>query len=72
MNQMKERLEAINRMSRELYNLTEGKETISRSTAQTLQAVLDDMQDELDQIMNELTRPEGYDLKSDPLTKRQK
>lgn len=55
---MKERLEAINRMSKELYNLTEGKETISRSAAQTLQAVLDDMQDELDQIMNELTRPE--------------
>lgn len=55
---MKERLEAINRMSKEFYNLTEGKETISRSTAQTLQSILDDMQDELDQIMNELTRPE--------------
>lgn len=68
MNQMKERLEAINRMSKELHEMTEGKETISRSTAKNLQSVLDDMQDELDQIMNELTRPEGYDLKSDPLT----
>ena len=55
---MKERLEAINRMSKELHEMTEGKETISRSTAKTLQLVLDDMQDELDQIMNELTRPE--------------
>ncbi len=55
---MKERLEALNNMSRELYEMTEGKETISRSTAKTLQLVLDDMQDELDQIMNELTRPE--------------
>ena len=59
MNQTnEERLEAINRMSKEIYNVTKGKETISRSAAQTLQAVLDDMQDQLDQIMNELMRPE--------------
>ncbi len=69
---MKERLEALNNMSRELYEMTKGKDTISRSAAQTLQAVLDDMQDELDQIMNELTRSEGHDLKSDPPYKRQK
>lgn len=63
MNQTnEERLEAINRMSKEIYNLTEGKETISRSAAQTLQAVLDDMQDQLDQIMNELTRPDETNI----------
>ena len=55
---MKEHLEALNNMSRELYELTGGKETISRSAAKILQAVLDDMQDELDRIMNELTRAE--------------
>ena len=55
---MKERIEALNHMSETLYSETKGKTTINRATAQTLQLILDDMQDQLDQIMNELTRPE--------------
>ena len=58
---MKERLEAINHMSETLYSETKGKTTINRATAKTLQLILDDMQDQLDQIMNELTRPENHE-----------
>lgn len=55
---MKERLEAINHLAEVIYNETRNRDTINRTQARVLQEVIDEMQDALDSIMNELTRPE--------------
>lgn len=55
---MKEQLEAINHLAEVIYSETRNRYTLSRTQAQTLQAIVDEMQDALDSVVNELTRPE--------------
>lgn len=55
---MKERIDQLTHLAEVLYNETKDKYTISRTTAQTWQIIVDDMQEQLDKIVNELTRPE--------------
>lgn len=55
---MKEQLEAVNHLAEVIYSETRNRYTLSRTQAQTLQAIVDEMQDALDSIMNELSHPE--------------
>ena len=55
---MKERIDQLTHLAEVLYNETKGKYTVSRITAATWQLMIDDMQEQLDKIVNELTKPE--------------
>lgn len=55
---MKEQLETINHLAEVIYNETRNRYTLSRTQARVLQGIIDEMQDALDSIMNELSRPE--------------
>ena len=55
---MKEQIEQIRHLSEVIYNETRNRDTISRTQARVLQGIIDEMQDALDSVMNELSRPE--------------
>jgi hypothetical protein len=55
---MKEQVETINHLAEVIYNETRNRDTVSRTQARVLQSIIDEMQDALDSIMNELSRPE--------------
>lgn len=55
---MKEHIDLLAHLAEVLYSKTKGKYTISKTTAATWQLIIDDMQEQLDEIVNELTRPE--------------
>lgn len=51
---MKEYLNQVNHLADVLYTETKGLYTITRSKANLLQDIIDDMQDMIDRIVNEL------------------
>lgn len=55
---MKEKIKLINHLAEVLYNESRNRDEISKGRAQLLQDILDEMQEQLDSIMNELTRAE--------------
>ena len=58
---MRERIQQLNHLAEVLYNSTRNFDEISRGRASLYQDILDEMQEELDKIMNELTRAEQDD-----------
>jgi len=57
-NCIMKKLYDFNRQARTLSDMTLARISITEAHAKTLQRILDDMQSELDDIVNELTRPE--------------
>lgn len=53
---MREQLVEINQCARKLYDLTKGRDTISRENQKLLQDIIDDMQRELDAVIDEQRR----------------
>lgn len=50
---MKEHIEAIHVAARTLYQITDGKDTVSRQEQKLLQSIIDDLQEHCDEIANE-------------------
>lgn len=55
---MKEHIDQLTHLAEVLYSDFKGLYTVSRSQAKILQDIIDEMQEELDEIANELHRPE--------------
>lgn len=55
---MREKIKQLNHLAEVLYNGTRDFDTISKGRAQLYQDIIDEMQEQLDSIMNELTRAE--------------
>lgn len=55
---MKEHLEQLTHLAEVFYSETKGKYTVSLDMAKLLQSILDEMQEQLDEVANELHRPE--------------
>lgn len=55
---MKDHIKQLNRLAEYLYNITRGKDGVSRDAIQVWQPILDEMQEELDKLANELCRPD--------------
>lgn len=49
---MKEHIEAIHETARTLYQITDGKDTVSRQEQKLLQSIIDDLQEHCDEIAN--------------------
>lgn len=54
MNTMKENIEKIFEAARTLYQITDGKNTVSRAERQLIQNIIDEMQEACDEIANEM------------------
>lgn len=55
---MKEQIEQLNHLSEVLYTESKDLDTIGTVKAKLYQDIIDEMQEQLDSIMNELTRAE--------------
>lgn len=55
---MKENIQQLNHLAEVLYNESKDLYTISKGKAKIYQDIIDEMQEQIDLIMNELTRAE--------------
>lgn len=55
---MREKIQQLNHLAEVLYNESRNRDEISKGRAQLYQDIIDEMQEQLDSIMNELTRAE--------------